>query len=53
MAETVDTPDILETLERGADANREPDEVRDKPRASLSMGKYPERLLADSRKLDT
>jgi hypothetical protein len=51
MAKTADTADILETLERGADAMGEPDEVRDRPRASLSMGEYPERLLADSREL--
>jgi hypothetical protein len=36
MAETADTADILETLERGADAMGEPDEARGKPRASLS-----------------
>jgi hypothetical protein len=53
MAETADTADILETLETGADANGEPDTVRSKPRASRSMGKHPERLLADSRELDT
>jgi hypothetical protein len=34
MAEAADTADILETLERGADANREPDEARGKPRAA-------------------
>jgi hypothetical protein len=53
MAETADTADILETLEKGTDANCEPDTVRGKPRASQTMGEYPERLLADSRKLDT
>jgi hypothetical protein len=53
MVETADTANILETLETGADANCEPDTVRDTPRASHSMGEYPKRLLADSRKLDT
>jgi hypothetical protein len=50
MAETADTATILET---GEDTNCEPDTVGDKPRASHSMGEYPERLLADSRELDT
>jgi hypothetical protein len=53
MAETADTATILETLGTGADANCEPDTVRDKPRASHSMGEYLERLLAYSRELDT
>jgi hypothetical protein len=52
MAETADTADIPETLEKGADANCEPDTVRDKPGASYSMSKYPEKLPADSRELD-
>jgi hypothetical protein len=53
MAETADKANILETLEMGADTNCEPDTIGDKSGASHSMGEYPERLLADSRKLDT
>jgi hypothetical protein len=52
MAEAADTADILETLEEGGDAMGEPDEAVGKSGASLSMGEYPERLLADSWKRD-
>jgi hypothetical protein len=53
MDEAVDTANILETLETGADAKCEPDAIRGRSGTSLSMGKHPERLLADSRERDT